>query len=82
MCRCCCRPPPDWRPPRWSRLLSRQRLQDNALDPALQPYDGEWRLAIVTAGAEAAAERTLLRESLQAAKFGELREGVWVGRTT
>ena len=59
------------------RLLSRQRLQDNALAPALQPYDGEWRLAIVTTGADAAAERTLLRESLQAAKFGELREGVW-----
>lgn len=59
------------------RLLSRQRLQDNAIDPVLRPYDGDWRLAIVTTGADAAAERILLRESLRAAKFGEIREGVW-----
>ncbi|MGW5452751.1 PaaX family transcriptional regulator C-terminal domain-containing protein [Nocardia sp. NPDC003979] len=59
------------------RLLNRQKLQDLALDPILRPYDGDWRLAIVTTGAEAAAERTLLRESLQANKFGEIREGVW-----
>ncbi|KAF0845753.1 PaaX family transcriptional regulator C-terminal domain-containing protein [Nocardia caishijiensis] len=59
------------------RLLNRQKLQDLALDPILRPYDGDWRLAIVTTGAEAAADRTLLRESLQANKFGEIREGVW-----
>ncbi|WP_280347175.1 PaaX family transcriptional regulator C-terminal domain-containing protein [Nocardia neocaledoniensis] len=59
------------------RLLNRQKLQDLALDPILRPYDGDWRIAIVTTGAEAAADRTLLRESLQANKFGEIREGVW-----
>ncbi|WP_280217710.1 PaaX family transcriptional regulator C-terminal domain-containing protein [Nocardia neocaledoniensis] len=59
------------------RLLNRQKLQDLALDPILRPYDGDWRLAIVTTGAEAAADRTLLRESLLANKFGEIREGVW-----
>ncbi|MFD4430115.1 PaaX family transcriptional regulator C-terminal domain-containing protein [Nocardia sp. NPDC058497] len=59
------------------RLLKRQKLQDLAIDPILRPYDGDWRLAIVTTGAEAAADRTLLRESLQANKFGEIREGVW-----
>ncbi|WP_446222595.1 PaaX family transcriptional regulator C-terminal domain-containing protein [Nocardia sp. IBHARD005] len=59
------------------RLLGRQKLQDLAIDPMLRPYDGHWRLAIVTTGADAAADRTLLRESLQANKFGEVREGVW-----
>lgn len=59
------------------RLLNRQKLQDLAIDPAPQHYDGDWRLAIVTTGADAAADRALLRESLLDNKFGELREGAW-----
>lgn len=59
------------------RLLARQHLQDTALDPALKPSNGQWRLAVVTTGSAEAANRVALRESLRNNKFGQLREGVW-----
>ncbi len=59
------------------RLRTRQLLQDQALDPDLEPWHGDWRLVLVTGSADAAADRTALRELLQADKFGEIREGAW-----
>jgi phenylacetic acid degradation operon negative regulatory protein len=59
------------------RLLERQRRQDDALRPRVVPWTGDWRLAIVTVGAEDSTGRAALREALRAARFGELREGVW-----
>lgn len=60
-----------------ARLIERQRRQDFALQPGSCPWDGSWRLAIVTTGAEDSTDRAALRTALRAAKFGELREGVW-----
>lgn len=59
------------------RLLERQRRQDDALRPRVVPWADDWRLAVVTVGAEDSTERAALREALRAARFGELREGVW-----
>lgn len=60
-----------------ARLIERQRRQDNALRPATTAWDGSWRLALVTTGAENSTDRAGLRSTLRAAKLGELREGVW-----
>ena len=65
-------------------LLSRQRTQDQALDPATAAWDGQWRMAVVTGGSagprggRSAAERSDLRRALLAARFAEWREGVWL----
>lgn len=60
-----------------ARLIERQRRQDFALRPVVAAWDGSWRLALVTTGAENSTDRAGLRATLRAAKFGELREGVW-----
>ena len=60
-----------------ARLVDRQRRQDFALQPQESRWDGSWRLAVVTIGAEDSTDRAALRTALRAAKFGELREGVW-----
>ncbi|MGV8873853.1 MAG: PaaX family transcriptional regulator C-terminal domain-containing protein [Rhodococcus sp. (in: high G+C Gram-positive bacteria)] len=60
-----------------ARLISRQRRQDFALQHEASTWDGSWRLAIVTTGAEDSTDRAALRTALRAAKFGEVREGVW-----
>ncbi|WP_016890220.1 PaaX family transcriptional regulator C-terminal domain-containing protein [Mycobacteroides abscessus] len=59
------------------RLIARQRRQDGALWPNQTEWNGEWRLAVTTVTAHDSTERAALREILQNAKFGELREGVW-----
>ncbi|MDJ0396594.1 PaaX family transcriptional regulator C-terminal domain-containing protein [Rhodococcus sp. G-MC3] len=59
------------------RLIRRQRRQDFALQHEASTWDGSWRLAIVTTGAEDSTDRAALRTALRAAKFGEVREGVW-----
>lgn len=60
-----------------ARLIDRQRRQDHAIRPESTPWDGSWRLAVVTIGAEDSTDRAALRAALREAKFGELREGVW-----
>ncbi|HKY77074.1 MAG TPA: PaaX domain-containing protein, C- domain protein [Acidimicrobiia bacterium] len=61
-------------------LLSRQRAQDDALDPAAaaQPWTGNWHMAVVVSSGRAAAERVELRRALADARFAQWREGVWL----
>ena len=60
------------------RLLARQRRQDDAVHPAAAAWDGSWITCVVTdIGADARA-RAGLRTALRQARFGELREGVWL----
>lgn len=60
-----------------ARLIERQRRQDEALHPETGPWDGRWSMAVVTTGASGSSDRAAVRDSLRAARFGELREGVW-----
>lgn len=59
-------------------LLSRQRAQDDALDPPAVPWAGAWRMAVVVSAGRAAAERVELRRALAGARFARWREGVWL----
>lgn len=60
------------------RLLSRQRRQDDAIDPRLRPWDGTWTTLVITSIGTDARTRAALRTALLDARFGELREGVWL----
>ncbi|WP_228523058.1 PaaX family transcriptional regulator C-terminal domain-containing protein [Mycolicibacterium phlei] len=60
------------------RLLERQRRQDDALDPRLRPWNGDWTMLVITSVGTDARTRAALRTSLQRNRFGELREGVWL----
>lgn len=60
------------------RLLTRQRRQDAALDPQTKDWDGLWLTVLVTATGADARVRTALRAALREARYGELREGVWL----
>lgn len=60
------------------RLLARQRRQDDAIDPRVQPWSGEWVTLIVTSVGKDARTRAALRTALHDSRFGELREGVWM----
>lgn len=60
------------------RLLARQRRQDAALEPRLRDWDGSWTTLVVTAVGAGARSRAELRTRLRQARFGELREGVWL----
>ena len=59
-------------------LLSRQRAQDDALDPPAQPWSGNWHMAVVVSSGRAAAERLELRRAFADARFAQWREGVWL----
>ncbi len=59
-------------------LLSRQRTQDDALDPPAAPLGRGWRMAVVVSAGRAAAERVELRRAFADARFAEWREGVWL----
>ena len=61
-------------------LLDRQRRQrlSRRANRDAPPWQGEWHVAIVGADApRPAAERVAFRATMAAARFGELREGVW-----
>jgi phenylacetic acid degradation operon negative regulatory protein len=60
------------------RLVERQVRQDAALDQPQRDWDGRWIVAVTTAVGNAAATRANLRQHMLAARFGELREGVWM----
>ena len=60
------------------RLLSRQRRQDDALNPRTRDWTGTWTMLAVTAVGMDARGRATLRNTLQAGRFGELREGAWL----
>jgi phenylacetic acid degradation operon negative regulatory protein len=59
-------------------LLSRQRAQDDALDPPAGSWTGGWHMAVVVRSGRAAAERLELRRAFADARFAEWREGVWL----
>lgn len=61
-----------------SRLLARQRRQDDALDPKPRQWDGTWSTVVVTSVGTDARSRAALRTTLCEMRFGELREGVWM----
>src|SRR5262245_29768355 len=60
------------------RLLARQRRQDDALNPGLQPWRGTWTTLVITSVGIDARTRATLRTTLQDKRFAELREGVWL----
>jgi phenylacetic acid degradation operon negative regulatory protein len=59
------------------RLVARQRRQDEAVEDAETPWDGEWEMAVVVVAGRPGAERAALRDQLSAHRLAELREGVW-----
>ena len=59
-------------------LLSRQRTQDDALDPPAGAWTGNWHTAVVVSSGRAAAERLELRRAFADARFAQWREGVWL----
>ncbi len=60
------------------RHVQRQRLTEALAHPRLRPYDGMWRMLVVVDRGRSAAERSTLRSELARARYGELREGVWL----
>ena len=60
------------------RLRERQRRQDAALVPRTEPWDGDWSTLVITAVGADARSRAALRSRLREARFGELREGIWL----
>jgi phenylacetic acid degradation operon negative regulatory protein len=58
-------------------VRGRQPAQDWALAPALERWDGTWRLAVVTSAARDAPHRARLRDALRTLRFAELRAGSW-----
>jgi phenylacetic acid degradation operon negative regulatory protein len=60
------------------RLLARQRRQDDAINPRLRDWNGDWTTLVITSVGIDARTRAGLRNMLVANRFGELREGVWM----
>jgi phenylacetic acid degradation operon negative regulatory protein len=60
------------------RLLARQRRQDDAIDPRVRGWRGDWVVLVVTSVGSAARTRAALRTAMHDKRFGELREGVWM----
>ena len=61
-----------------NRLLARQRRQDDAIDPRVRGWRGDWVVLIVTSVGSDARTRAALRTAMHNNRFGELREGVWM----
>ena len=59
-------------------LLSRQRAQDDALDPPAPSWTGNWHMAVVVSSGRTASERLELRRAFADARFALWREGVWL----
>jgi phenylacetic acid degradation operon negative regulatory protein len=59
------------------RLVARQRRQDEAVEDAETPWDGEWEMAVVVVAGRPGPERAALRDHLASHRLAELREGVW-----
>ncbi|BBY44045.1 PaaX family transcriptional regulator C-terminal domain-containing protein [Mycolicibacterium celeriflavum] len=60
------------------RLLARQRRQDDAINPRLRKWDGDWTTVVITSVGTDARTRAGLRNALHDGRFAELREGVWL----
>jgi len=61
-----------------NRLLARQRRQDDAIDPGIRGWRGDWVVLVVTSVGSDARTRAALRTAMRDKRFGELREGVWM----
>jgi len=59
------------------RLIVRQRRQDEGVEDAETPWDGDWEMAVVVVAGRSGPERAALRDQLSSSRLGELREGVW-----
>lgn len=59
-----------------ARLLAREKRQ--AEHAAEIPWDRTWEMAVVVTAGRPGRERAFLRDTLTAARLGELREGVWM----
>jgi phenylacetic acid degradation operon negative regulatory protein len=60
------------------RLLERQRRQDEALNPRVRQWDGDWLAVVITSIGCDARTRAALRSGLSERRFAELREGIWM----
>jgi phenylacetic acid degradation operon negative regulatory protein len=61
-----------------SRLLDRQRRQDEAIHARTVAWAGDWEQAVIVASGRSAGERARLRTDLIRLRLAELREGVWL----
>lgn len=61
-----------------SRLLARQRRQDEGHHPETHEWDGLWEIAIAAPHLRSAAERIALGNDLAGLRLAELRQGVWM----
>jgi phenylacetic acid degradation operon negative regulatory protein len=59
------------------RVGRRRTAQDWSIEPELERWTGEWRIAVVTTAARTAADRGALRDAMRRVRTAELREGVW-----
>jgi phenylacetic acid degradation operon negative regulatory protein len=59
-------------------LLERQGRQEASRRGETRPWEGDWRIVVVTATGVAPDERTARRKRLVRARLGEQREGVWL----
>jgi phenylacetic acid degradation operon negative regulatory protein len=60
------------------RLLERRDRQGDSLAARIRPWDGEWRMVVVTTTGRTAEQRTGRRRRLLRARLAEQREGVWL----
>lgn len=60
------------------QLVERQERQEAGLRPALQPWSGDWEMAVVRPGSRASDERSALRTALTRLGLREHRQGVWL----
>jgi phenylacetic acid degradation operon negative regulatory protein len=59
-------------------LAARQSRQSASRSGTTSPYEGWWRLAVVTTAGSTAEVRGARRRALAHARLAELREGVWM----
>ncbi len=59
-------------------LLARRDRQVTSRQGGTGPWDGSWRMVVVTASGQAADDRAARRRSLGLARLAEQREGVWL----
>lgn len=61
-----------------SRLLDRQRRQDEGHHPVTRPWTGGWEVAVASPEVRSAGERLALGSELSGLRLAELRQGVWL----
>lgn len=61
-----------------TRMLQRQRQQDEGRQAPPAVWDGRWFTAIAAADARSVAERRAFRSAMEGARMGELRPDIWM----